>query len=189
MNVHADFTQLSGIVVAVAPAPAANRSGKIKLQSGEILYAFPEKLKTVQIGGRYEFDVDPYTKEGKQYLNVKNLRDLAPIKDNPNFVGTAEVLAQRRPTAQAERPINGADFNPPGVKRQAPAQPAQHGAAFPVEWNRPTHPRDGRRMFLTATLGHYIDTGRVDLKAQSIADAMVEILQAYDNVVGCDDPN
>ena len=76
MNAQADIRRMSGTVVAIAPSPAANRSGKIKLQEGDVLYAFPEKLKLVAEGVRYEFDVEPYVKEGKQYLNVKNLRSL-----------------------------------------------------------------------------------------------------------------
>jgi hypothetical protein len=171
MNIHTDLTTLRGTVVAIAPAPAANRSGKIKLQSGEILYAFPEKLKLVQAGGAYEFGVEPYVKEGKQFLNVKTLANLDPIKPNPNFIQPEEIAAQRRSPTQ-----------PQNAPAKASAKPDSNG--FGSNNYRPTHPRDARRMFLTATLGHYIETGRVDLKAQAIGDAMVEILQAYDSVIG-----
>jgi hypothetical protein len=187
MNMQTDLRRMSGTVVAIAPSPAANRSGKIKLQEGDILYAFPEKLAQIAQGSRYEFDVEPYVKEGKQYLNVKNLRSLEPIRDNPNIT-TGRPTAQAQPPArqqQAEQPRNGSHFNPPPPKREAPPQ---HGAAFPVEWQRPTHPRDSRRMFICAMMAQDIAAGRFGSDEEAYVERVAMWARVYDRTIGLDDP-
>jgi hypothetical protein len=194
MNIHVDNT-IRGTVVAKAPAPNPKSPGKIKLNDGTILSAFAEKLALVHEGGSYVFGiVSNASTNGKTYLNIKTIEPLGAIADDPQFM--TNPRAEPRQAAPAANGHANWHPAPPQTKpaeparQQAPvAQPRQYGAAFPVEWNRPTHPRDGRRMFLTATLGKFIEAGRVNYcKADAMADAMVEILQAYDRVVGCEDP-
>jgi hypothetical protein len=197
MNAHTDLTTIRGTVVAIAPAPASNQSGKIKLQDGMILSAFKEKLDLVYAGESYAFGVQIKPGEkGRVFHNVKSVTPLALIKDNPQFVSTAEVVAQRRPTAQAqppqrqhqaEQPGNAhANWTPPRQEPMAP--PAQHGAAFPVEWQRPTHPRDSRRMFVCAMLGQDIAAGRVAHNEDDYVLRVEMWSRVYDRTFGLSDP-
>lgn len=146
-------------------------------------------------------------KDGKQYGSIKdadnqtwpvkrdrirefepnNSYELAYTEGNNGFrniIGVKRFGEQA--TAQAQpNGHNGVKVVPrPATQIQPKAVPPQNNAAV---YYRPTAPKDARRMFLTATLGHFIETGRVDCNAQSIADAMVEILGAYAAVIGKED--
>jgi hypothetical protein len=196
MNVHAEVTTIRGTVVAIAPAPSAKAPGKIKLADGTILSAFKEKLDLVYQGESYAFGITTGTlNNGKPVQNIKTITPLAPIKDNPQFVGTAEVLAQRRPTAQAQPPQRQQQAEPPhngnGHADWTPQRqqtPAQHGAAFPVEWQRPTHPRDSRRMFVCAMLGQDISAGRVGIGEDDYVLRVEMWSRVYDRTFGLNDP-
>jgi hypothetical protein len=187
MNMQvADLTMINGTVVAKAPAPSPKSPGKIKLADGTILSAFEEKLALVREGATYAFGIVlNQGNNGKSYRNIKTIKPLGQIADNPQFVGTDEVVAQRRAMpAQAQRP--------PAQRSEPidpPHQPAQRGAAFPVEWNRPTHPRDSRRMFICAQLAQDIAAGRVGHDEDSYVERVLMWSRVYDRSIGLDDPN
>jgi len=174
MNMHADMTTIQGTVVAKAPAPSPKSPGKIKLADGTILSAFPEKLALVQEGGSYAFGITfSQGNKGQTFRNIASIDPLDPIRPNPQFVTRQEIEAQRRPTASAQPPQRqqqAEQFNPPPPRREPQAQPPQHGAAFPVEWNRPTHPRDSRRMFVCAMMTTEIAAGRVLADEEAYAE-------------------
>jgi hypothetical protein len=179
MNVQTQqLVAVRGTVVNMAPAPGPQRSGKILLADKTVLSAFEDNLALVRIGGEYEFGVKVTFKDGgKQYFDVKKVSPLDPIKPNPNFVGRDEIEAQRRLTASAQppqrsqvpqdAPINGNGFHPPGPAKRSPAP---LDAAFPVEWQRSTHPRDSRRMFVCAMMTAEIAAGRVLADEEAYAE-------------------
>jgi hypothetical protein len=192
MNIHVDNT-IRGTVVAKAPAPNPKSPGKIKLNDGTILSAFAEKLAMVHEGGSYAFGiVSNAGTNGKTYLNIKTIEPLGDIPDDPQF-----MTSPRAEPRQAAPAANGhANWRPaPQAKpaepphQQAPvAQPRQYGAAFPVEWNRPSHPRDSKRMFVCANLGKDIEAGRVPDHEDAYVERTLMWGRVYDRTFGLDDP-
>jgi hypothetical protein len=159
-------------IAKIFPAKAANRSATIKDIDG-MLFGVPTKdLPLYCEGGTYEIEFSEVTKNDVTYRDIKR----GDVVAAPPRQGQ-RAQATRSPIRQSDLIETPRQEQP----RQEPQRPAANGNG---NYYRPTHPRDGRRMFITATLGHFIETGRVDCKAQSIADAIGEICAAYDNTIG-----
>jgi hypothetical protein len=174
MNATAE--QLHRAVVTVAyvndPKPG-KKNGSIKDDQGQYWSVWPNMLRQFEPGETYELD---YEQNGA-FRNIKAHRHIqpqlhsqsAPQQNGSRNGSVTTITARAIETVRAE----------PITVEQPKAQPQQNGA----QWYRPTHPRDARRMFWTATLGHFIETGRVECTAQTLADASAEILAAYDAVL------
>jgi hypothetical protein len=167
-------THRAAVTVAyVNPPRDKGKSGTIKDVDGQFWSVWPTMLNQFEPGETYEVD---YEQKGV-YRNVKSARPVAPA-------APPLPVAARQPQYEG-RVIGTSDCTKPApvqiakpasvvvVPKETPHQPQQ-------QWYRPTHPRDARRMFLTATLGHFIETGRVECNGQAIANAIDEILAAYD---------
>jgi len=179
MNATAEQLHRATVTVAYVNDPKPGKKiGSIKDDQGHYWSVWPNMLKQFEPGETYELD---YEQNGA-FRNIKAHRHITPYGHQPR--GAAQPAPQQNGHANG-RPhkievVDRAQPKPePIVVEQPKAQPQQNGA----QWYRPTHPRDARRMFWTATLGHYIETGRVECNAQAIADASAEILAAYDAVI------
>jgi hypothetical protein len=166
-------------------------SGSIKDTDG-IYYGVPKNmLGMFRPGENYVIEFAETNKDGVTYRNVKatkpvqqQARPATPVPQNNTIPGDYDVIRSDLPrNGSMLLPSNGPITAPPAprIAPQPQAQPQSNGHY------RPTHPRDAKRMFLTATLGHFIETGRVDCNAQAIADAIVEIAAAYDHTIGRED--
>ena len=147
------------ITVAFVNQPKeGKKTGTVKDTNDQFWLVWPNKLSQFQPGETYEV---VYEQKGP-------LRCIT----THHSVATEPQLRQMPAKPQGE---------PRPSPQPAPAP--QNGNGF----YRPTHPKDARRMFVTATLGHFIETGRVDLDGQKIADAIMQILAAYDATMAKDD--
>ena len=171
------LVSIVGTVVNISPAPAGNRSGKIKLDDGRILSAFADKLQMIEIGGTYDFGCVVTQKAGVNYHDVKAIRPAqsqqysAPPRSQPSRVAPGET--------QRSAPVNQ-HVDPP---RQPSNGNGNNGAYY-----RPTSPKDARRMFICSQMNALIQSHQIaPLNAQSIADAIAMLAEAYDATLGQED--
>jgi hypothetical protein len=199
MDAMTDLIHVTGKVVMIQPAPAPNRSGKIKLNTGKVVSAFAEKLALVREGEIYDFGCLTNEKDNVLYYNVKTVRNAAPAAERQNVAPAPQRQAQaatapRQPIRQSapiEQPRrNGSvsDLAPQPDQPRPQVREQQWPGPGGSSYYRPTHPRDAKRMFITATLGHFIETGRVECNAQSIANAIAEISGGYDAAIEAMEP-
>lgn len=142
----------------ITPPTGNRRSATIKDIDGLMFGVWPDKLGIFREGETYEIE---YT------VNDKGFRDIV----------TGKMVQQAVQQRQA-----------PQQQHHASPSTQPQGAGNTGQYYRPTSPKDARRMFLCATLGDFVQTGRVDLHRESIAIAITEILAAYDVTVGQEDP-
>jgi hypothetical protein len=173
------LVSIVGTVLNITPALAANRSGKIKLDDGKILSAFPDKLQIIEVGRSYDFGCVVTQKAGVNYHDVKAIR-AAP-----------QPQAFRAPPSHA--PAVRATDNYPShqaARRDAAAQPqrtapVQHEAPQHTanDYNRQTHPADARRMFVCAQISALIKSHQlqvVPLNPVAITETIDLLAKAYD---------
>jgi hypothetical protein len=171
---RAPLTQIIGTVIFKAQAPAPNRSGKIKLEDGKILSAFPDKWSMVEVGGTYDFGCVVTEKGGVNYADVKVVRPATNYKDAVRQAFVAETRTQSiRPQPQPQQ-------------RSAPVQ-QQNAPPAPIEYNRATHPRDAERMFTCSILNAFIQTGRIDNDVAALTDAVNKLRDVWRNTFGLDE--
>ena len=163
-----ELTKIVGTVHHITPAPAANRSGRIKLDSGQILSAYPEKLKNLSEGDTCEFGCTETHKGGVIYYDVKTVLPATP----PNIVLTPEGQRHQR---QASTVTNGHSVG----TRKAPMNGEQY--------YKPTSPRDSKRMFVCSQMNALIASRQVVLTTEGIAEAIKMISEAYDQTIGLED--
>ena len=148
-------------VASIIQPKAKGKPGALKDTEGQYWSVWWDKLAQYQVGETYELD---YEQNGI-FRNVKAHKHITPH----GHQSTSAIPRDSRVTT-----------GPRIVPKQ---EPAHNGNGF----YRPTHPRDARRMFITATLGHFIEINQVPCKAQDIANAIAEIVAAYDDTIGKDD--
>ena len=136
-------------------------------------------------------------KEGKQYGSIRGANnDSWPVKADrirefePNKAyeiaytegsnGFKNIIGVKRIVPQAQP-------QPGQFEQFDAAKPSTKPAAAANQYYRPTAPQDARRMFITATLGKFIATGRISCNAQAIAAAVKEIAGGYDATIGQED--
>lgn len=162
-----ELTQIIGTVHQITPAPAANRSGRIKLDSGQILSAYPEKLKLAVEGGTYEFGCSETHKGGVVYYDVKIVRPVEAV-DASQF---------RAPVARPQRGPTAPQQSPAPVVKPAPSNGNGNG------YYRPTSPEDKKSMFRCACVTAAIKSRQVALTRDTLAELIAEIDAAYDMAV------
>jgi hypothetical protein len=167
------LTQIIGTVVFKSPAPAPNRSGKLKLEDGKILSAFPDKLVLVEVGGTYDFGCVVTEKQGVNYHDVKVVRP-APQAPQPSHRAQPE-LAQSRPQPQQQQ--RSAPMDQASTQQRKP----------PPDYNRQTHPVDSRRMFICSQLNAMIQSRQLVLDTVPIIEAIDMLIRAYDQTLGQED--
>jgi hypothetical protein len=182
------LVKIVGTVADIILASAPNKPGKIELESGKMLHAFPDKLQMVRKGEAYDFGCEPTEFRGVLNHTVRAVRAASgsnPLGSTPStFVTTEEVLPQRRP-ARAE----GQSFTEPHrngatlttAAAQKPQAQQQNG------YYRPTAPKDSERMWTCAILGHYVDRGDVPLDKETVKAAINLLREAYQETYGQDD--
>lgn len=172
---------ISGTVLEIVPAPASNRSGKIKLDDGKILSAFPDKLSAIVEGGSYDFGCTETNKSGVIYRDVKTVRTAAaPASGYAGQHTRHAAPAQPRPAAvRQSAPVEPAHREPPRQER-----PQSNGNG---NYYRPTSPQDARRMFLCSQLNAMITSHQVTMTSQGIAEAIAMLAEAYDATIGAED--
>ena len=158
----------------VNPPKDGKQYGSIKGINNDSWPVKKERIHEFEPGNQYEIAFTEANNGFKNIIGVKRIA--APVEEAAVIPGNF--------VHDDMQPRNGATLTakPAPVIRQAQQPAAQTNGYY-----RPTHPRDARRMFITATLGHFIETGRLDCTAQAIADAIVEIATAYDHVLAKDD--
>ena len=166
----------------VNPAKQQGKPASIKDTDGQFFSVWPDKLAQFQPGETYDIEYTEKVVNGVVYRNVKNAAPSGSMSPAPsNFITREEIEAQRQSPRQATQTVPQnirGEFSAPIVTK-----PQGQPAATANQFYRPTAPQDARRMFWTATLGHFIETGRVNCTAQDIADKSTEILAAYDAVI------
>jgi hypothetical protein len=171
MDALTELVRLHGTVVNILDSTAPNRSGKIKLQSGEVLCAFPDKLNLVQMGNSYAFDV----KANGRFLDVKAVTPLSPTATAPR-----QPVPQREalPAPQAQQTAR--EFDPPPPRKPAASS---NGNQF----YRPTAPRDAERMFVCSTLNAFIQTGRINISTEGLVQHIKVLRAAWEATFGQDE--
>jgi hypothetical protein len=167
---RAPLTQIVGTVVFKHPAPATNRSGKIKLEDGKILSAFPDKLVMVEVGGTYDFGCVVTEKQGVNYHDVKVVR--ATTQAPPERPAYLNRLAPDRPQ--------------PPQQRSAPVQQQPTQAKPQPNFGYQTHPLNSEQMFVCSILNAFIKTGRIDNDVAALTDAVVKLRQVWQQTFGLD---
>ena len=162
------LTWITGTVHHIAAAPASNRSGKIKLDSGQILSAFPDKLVLVEEGGTYGFGCTVTPKGGVNYHDVKAVK---PI----------EAAPERKPERPA-RSLSAAGAAAAEPQRQVPQQNGNGNGYY-----RPTAPRDAERMFVCSVLNAFIQTGRIADDVATLTTAVKNLRLVWADTFGADD--
>lgn len=159
----------------VNPPKEGKQYGSIKGVNNDSWPVKKERIHEFEPGKQYEI---AFTQAASGFRNIIGVKAVVPAAEPEIIRGNFTHVDMQAPQR------NGATL----MARPAPqiAQPRQ-AAPQPNGYYRPTHPRDARRMFITATLGHFIETGRVDCNAQAIANAVMEIAAAYDHVLAKDD--
>jgi len=73
--------------------------------------------------------------------------------------------------------------------RVAPApQPQTNGKKMDqLNYDRPTHPRDAKRMFICSQMNAMISSRQIVLQADIIAEAIEMLAKAYDQTLGTED--
>lgn len=164
------LVSIVGTVINISPAPAGNRSGKIKLDDGRILSAFADKLQMIEIGGTYDFGCVVTQKAGVNYHDVKAIRPAAQQYSAPP---RSQPARQAPGETQRSAPVN--------QHVDPPRQPSNGNNYY-----RPTAPRDAERMFVCANLGHFIDRGAVSLEAGQMVDAVNILREVWQSTFGGD---
>ncbi|MGA9855087.1 MAG: hypothetical protein WBR29_07420 [Gammaproteobacteria bacterium] len=162
-----------GTVVHMSAAPAANRSGKIKLDNGAILSAFPDKLQQIAEGHVYDFGCVETNKLGVIYRDVKTVRLIPqPEVFRQHSTPPRSQSARQTPApAQRSAPVN-AHVDPPHNP-----QP-QNGNGGP--FYKATHPRDARRMWVSKMLGDLVQAHQVTSDKESIRRAIIDLCELYE---------
>jgi len=159
----------------VNPPKDGKQYGSIKSTNNDSWPVKKDRIHEFEPGSSYEL---AYTEGNNGFRNIIGVKRIAGDAEPQALEGTFTPVQGNGHNGVMVAPRQATPVKP----KAAPA--AQNNA---TQYYRPTAPKDARRMFLTATLGHFIETGRLDCNAQSIADAMVEILGAYDAVIGRED--
>lgn len=193
------LVKIVGTVADIMLAPAHNKPGKIELENGRILHAFSDKLQMVERGRSYDFGCEPTEFRGVLNHTVRAVRaaggsdKLGPAP--ANFVTTEEVLAQRRQQPQRAIDAQAVLLN---SGRQEPRQdfteiangpaPAQAKPQAPQYYQqRPTAPKDGKRMCVTSLMNAGIISHQIQFTRESLAAAFRAVSDAYDDEIGQDD--
>lgn len=176
-------TPLTSIVGTVLEkgAAAPGRSAKIKLTSGLILSAFPDKMAQIVEGGTYDFGCEVVEKSGVIYNNVKAIKPaLAPQSSTP---------PRSQPARQAPAPQRSALVNQHVTPPQNGTPAPQNGNGNGGSYYRPTSPKDARRMFICSQMNALIQSHQIatPINAQSIADTIAMLEEAYDATLGQED--
>jgi hypothetical protein len=176
------LVSIKGTVTEKVAAASSRQPGKVKLSNGQFLYAYPDKLRQIQPGSAYDFGCARSEYKGVNENTIRTFRPIDAVGPAPaNFLSREEIEAQRQPRAAQAVPTNlRGEYSAP-ITVNKPQEPKAAPAGN--QYYRPTAPRDARRMFWTATLGHFIETGRIQCTAQAIAEASTEILTAYDAMI------
>ena len=172
------LVSIIGTVLGKAPAPSARQPGKVKLTSGQVLQAFPEKLQQIVEGQSYDFGCSTSEFKGVIHNTIRSMRAAPAAQPSPQYSAPPRSQPQRQAPAEPQRSASVNQHVPPS-QNSTP----QNGNGF----YRPTHPRDAERMFTTATLGHFIDRGIVTLDPGSIADAVNVLREVWQATFGQDD--
>lgn len=193
------LVKIVGTVADITLASAHNKPGKIELESGKILYAFPDKLQMIKKGETYDFGCETTEFRGVLNHTVRAARaaggsdKLGPAPSN--FVTTEEVLAQRRPQPQRAIDAQAVLLNSGQSARQEPRgdftefrEPAQTKAPLQSQnYYKPTNPRDAKRMALCSWINAFIQTGRVERSKEAVVETILMLSDAYDETIGQDD--
>jgi len=173
------LVQVIGTVIGITPAPAANRSGKIKLDDGKILSAFPDKLQHVYEGHTYDFGCVETNKAGVIYRDVKAVRPAAqqPQRQAPVAPPRAQASQVRPAPAQRSEPIE-----PPRHEPQRQPQNGNGGGYY-----KSTDPRDAKRMWMCSQLNALITSRQVVISTDGITEANRMLSEAYDVTIGQED--
>ena len=136
-------------------------------------------------------------KEGKQYGFIKAMDNSTwPVKadrirefeaDNEYEIAWTEGSNGFKNIIGVKKIVPQAQPQPGQFEQFDAAKPSTKPAAAANQYYRPTAPQDARRMFITATLGKFIATGRISCNAQAIAAAVKEIAGGYDATIGQED--
>ncbi len=136
-------------------------------------------------------------KDGKQYGSIKTAsNDMWPVKadrirdfeaGNTYELAWTEANNGFKNIIGVKRIVPQAQPQPGQFEQFDAAKPSAKPAAAANQYYRPTAPQDARRMFITATLGKFIATGRISCNAQAIAAAVKEIAGGYDATIGQED--
>lgn len=154
------LVSIIGTVVHKSPAPAANRSGKIKLDNGAILSAFPDKLAQIEEGHAYDFGCVESNKSGVIYRDVKTARLVpqpqafhAPESHAPASAIRSQQQQSTPPRSQAARTA-AAD-----QQRSAPVNDRPEPQQFFEP--KPRKPSDSKQIWVCAMLRADIEANRV----------------------------
>lgn len=72
------LVDVEGVIAEIIPAPAPNRSGRVVLEDGKRLGAFPDKLAKLAEGQAYRFGCTKRVVDGVVYHDVKTWKHLTP---------------------------------------------------------------------------------------------------------------
>lgn len=167
-----------GTVLGKAPAPSARQPGKVKLTSGQVLQAFPEKLQQIVEGQSYDFGCSTSEFKGVIHNTIRSMRAAPAAQPSPQYSAPPRSQPQRTAPADPQRsaPVN---------QHVPPPQ-----SSTPQNGNgnyRPTSPKDARRMFLCASFTAFVKAGRVERNRDAMAETLDMLSEVYDEKIGIDD--
>lgn len=171
----------------VNPPKAKNRSGSIKDTQDRYFGAWPDKLKMFEEGATYEIAFNESANGFRNIMAAKRLvGEAEPPPNELPLRGTFTQVDMQPPQR------NGATLMARTTPRPAPqaaprSQPASPAPASSQQYYRPTAPRDAERMFVCATLGHFIDTGRLECSVEELTERVNILRDVWQNTFGADE--
>ena len=183
MNQTVELQRATITVGRILDPKPGQRQRKIKDLDGRMFDVWPEHQALFAEGRTYEIGFTEKRGDKATFRDIKAARELQQRSDAADNYPSRQAARRDAPPEAARAPMR--QSGPPDASQHEPPRAPQNDKNN--GFYRPTHPRDARRMFITATLGHFIETGRLDCTAQAIADAIVEIATAYDHVLAKDD--
>ncbi|MGH7226012.1 MAG: hypothetical protein ACRELF_22570, partial [Gemmataceae bacterium] len=132
------------------------RNASIKDVDGVYYWVKPEELRNFQAGATY--DISFVATESNGYTN-RTIKSFEPVQRQ---APAPRPQATRQASQQPQRTAT--------VQHQEQQPPRNTN----MDWNRPTHPRDGQRMFVCSILNAFIQTGRVENDVAALTDAVVK---------------
>jgi hypothetical protein len=151
------------VVAYVNPPKPGQKSASIKDTDGLYYWIKPAEMPLYQVDGKYEISF--ITTQSNGYTN-RTIKSVEAVQQR------AQPARQAAPPQQRTAPMQ---------QQQAPQSPPNGNGFY-----RPTHPRDAERMFVCASLGHFIDRGTVTLDSTQLVDAVNVIRAVWQATFGAD---
>jgi len=170
MNTATQELVTANVTVQYVNEPKDGRkTGSIRGTDGIYYGAWPDKLRMFEEGETYEISY----KENNGFRNIVAAKRLA-------------AQPQRRPQQQQDfTTIDVSNPQPAPIPRQQPQRPV---ASPPANgYYRPTAPRDAERMFVCATLGHFIAAGRAEWNEDDLVARVNMLRSVWQRTFGDDD--